>query len=111
MFLNPIKLNRFISTLLVIACIIHIGYIVYFILNPDYPIPRQYKKALKDIEFPVSFQICVNEINFTDEKYQKFGYDGLWNYFKGESRYNSSLVGWAGHKQNYSMETFGSVEG
>ena len=113
MFLYSIKINRIVNCLLVVACGLHVGYIVLNILNPEFPQVRIYKEQLKNIEFPISFQICVNEFNLTNatnEKYHKYGYDGLLEYFKGESRYNSTIVGWTGHKQNHSTDTF-TVEG
>ena len=113
MFLDSIKIKRIVDCLLVVACGLHVGYIVLNILNPEFPQVRYYKEELKNIEFPMSFQICVTEFNLTnatDEKYHKYGYNGLWEYFKGKSRYNSIIVGWAGHKQNHSTATF-TVEG
>ena len=113
MFLNSIKINKIVNLSLVVACALHIGYIVFNILNPEFPQVKQYKKVLKDIEFPILFQICVNEFNLTNatnKKYHEYGYDGLWEYYRGESRYNSTIVGWAGHKKNHSTSIF-TVEG
>ena len=76
MFLNSIKMNRILTCILVVACGIHVSHIVSNILNPQFPQVRHYKKALKDIEFPISFQICVNEFNVTNatmKKYLEFG--------------------------------------
>ena len=113
MFLNSIKMNRILTCILVVAFGIHVSHIVSNILNPQFPQVRHYKKALKDIEFPISFQICVNELNLSNtsnKKYHEYGYDGLWEYYKGESRYNSTIVGWAGHKKNHSTSIF-TIEG
>ena len=113
MVLNSIKINRIVNCLLVVACGLHVGYIVLSIVNPEFPQVRLYKEQLRNVEFPISFQICVTEFNLsnaTNKKYSEYGYDGLLEYFKGESRYNSTIVGWAGHKQNHSTATF-TVEG
>ena len=49
-------------TILRSACtlifIIHIIYLVNMTLYPDLPDIKNYKKELKDIDFPVSFVIC-----------------------------------------------------
>jgi len=37
------------------------------------------------------------------------GYRGIYEYFLGESRYNSSLFGWAGHTEEGKI--FGNVTG
>ena len=113
MFPNSIRINKIVNCLLLVACGLHIGYIVLNILNPEFPQVRLYKEELKNIEFPISFQICINEFNLTNstnEKYHQYGYDGMMGYFMGQSRYNSTIVGWAGHKQNHSKATF-TVEG
>ena len=113
MFLSSIKITKIVNCLLVVACGLHVGYIVLSIVNPEFPQVRLYKEQLRNVEFPISFQICVNEFNVTNstnEKYQQYGYDGIWEYFRGQSRYNSTIVGWAGHKQNHSTDTF-TVEG
>ena len=64
---------------------------------------------MTEIKFPLIFQICLSENENTNDRYQKFGYEYVWDYFKGESMYNKSFVGWAGHTKNGS--TFGSVDG
>ena len=39
---------------------IHFSYIVYYILNPEFPDVRVYNSDLEDIELPISFQICAH---------------------------------------------------
>ena len=109
MLCNFKNINRFTNLIFFIACAVHIVGITINIVDPKLPDIRQYKKDLKDIEFPVSFQICVDEINPNNSRFKDFGYEGLHEFFKGVSRFNSSLIGWAGHRDNKS--TFESVEG
>ena len=78
-------------------------------LFPDLPDIKNYKKELKDIDFPVSFVICIDEHNDTNKKFREFGYNDSYAFFNGESRFNSSIIGWSGHTMNGS--TFESVEG
>ena len=108
MFCNSKNINR-LTFILLIACAVHIVWISINIIDPKLPEIRQYKKDLKEIDFPASFQICVDEINPNNSRFKDFGYEGLHEFFKGVSRFNSSLVGWAGHRDNKS--NFESVEG
>ena len=59
MFCNSKNINR-LTFILLIACAVHIVWISINIIDPKFPEIRQYKKDLKDIDFPVSFQICVD---------------------------------------------------
>ena len=43
------------------------------------------------------FRVCVNEIKNGNKKYQRFGYNNIEDFFRGQSRYNKSLFGWGGH--------------
>ena len=65
---------------------------------------------LQDIEFPLDIKICA-EPGFNETAIEEAGYDGKspWKYFTGVSRFNSSIVGWAGHTKDFGIK--GSVEG
>ena len=89
--------------------IIHIIQLGFTTLYPELPDIKSYKKELKDIDFPVSFMVCLNEPNKTNGKFRDFGYNDLYAFFNGESMFNSSIIGWSGHKRN--GLTFESVEG
>ena len=51
---------------------------------------------LGNIEFPLRFKICVDP-SFNGSAVEELGYDGIWSYFSGLSRFNESIYGWAGH--------------
>ena len=88
---------------------IHVGILTYKKVNPDLPEVKYYKKNIKDIDFPIAFQICIIENNNDAKKYWDLGYMDLFEFFNGNSRFNDSVVGWAGHTENGS--SIGSVEG
>ena len=94
-----------------IVFVAHVSYIVYEIIHPAFPEIVNYKKDLNEIEYPITFKICVNEVNLSiaEEKYEKYGYEDLWQFYYGQSRYNDSIYGWAGHNENGT--TIGPVEG
>ena len=74
---------------------------------------------LKDIKFPLSFRICLNDLydseEYTDKefenlnKFKKFGYASGHTFYRGQSMFNESLVGWNGHTED--GETIGTTEG
>ena len=98
-----------IDMILVITCSIHICFISYNIFSPEFPVIREYKKDLKDIDFPISFIFCVKESKDKNTRYQKYGYRDVTDYFEGVNMFNNSIVGWSGHRKNGS--TFESAEG
>ena len=70
---------------------------------------------LQDIEFPLSFRICLDDIYDIEkdmnklERYKKFGYSSGHNFYRGQSMFNETNVGWNGHTENGG--TLGSTEG
>ena len=97
-----------IQIFLVTTCIIHICSIIYFKLNPELPEIKKYKRNIGEIVFPISFIICIKR-NKGKEKLSDFGYLDEWYFFSGQSKFNKSIVGWAGHSENGSL--YQSAEG
>ena len=110
-FVSVSKLKNLIRSILSMIFIAHLSYIGYELLYPKFPEIVKYKRNLSEIEFPVVFKVCANEANISSakEKYTEVGYTDLWTFFYGQSLYNDSIYGWAGHTENGS--TVGSVEG
>ena len=63
---------------------------------------------LSDFEFPVVFKVCLKP-GFNSTYLKEEGYNGISGYFVGESKFNSSLVGWAGHNNDSGVT--GTVQG
>ena len=78
-------------------------------LSPSKPLTTVEKLILSEIEFPVVFKICVYKDTNEEETFKKIGYQDLEGYFIGQSIFNNSVIGWAGHKEN--GDAFGTVEG
>ena len=97
------------TIILFIAFILHLSVLIISKLNPDTPEVKYYKKDLKDIDFPIAFQICIEDKNKSRMRYRELGYSDLYNFFNGQSKFNKSIVGWAGHTENGS--SIGTVEG
>ena len=89
--------------------IIHIFTIGYNLKHPDYPEVRTRFEDLKNVDFPVSFKMCLTEHVNATERYKRIGYLDEIHFFWGRSRFNRSLIGWKGHTEE--GLAYGSMEG
>ena len=64
-FITPV-----LNAVLALACIIHISINAYYELYPDIPSVTEYKTDLENIDFPVSFKICLKEIENKTKRYE-----------------------------------------
>ena len=94
---------------LLISCILNSCEIIFRLVNPELPSIREFNKDLKDIDFPVSFRICLNDLSGNFDRYHNLGYNNAYDFFNGISKCNKSLVGWNGHTKD--GETVGTTEG
>ena len=99
----------FINASFIALFLVHISLIGYFIINPEVPETIIYKKNIKEIKFPIIFRICLFEIDDQSLKYQNVGYSDVSGFFRGQSMYNESWVGWMGHTINKTV--IGTVDG
>ena len=100
------KFIRFIlNIVLAIACVSHIGINAYYELYHGIPSIKQYKADLGNIVFPVSFTICVREIDNDTERFKAFGYARDWDWFNGKSDIREGYFGWNGDLGNNSSMT------
>ena len=62
--------------------------------------------AFKDLDsFPLVIKICASP-GFNQTAIYELGYAGVWQYFRGKSRFDNNVFGWAGHTdQNASWAT------
>ena len=87
-------------TVLNVVCALAFVFQLYEIIS-EWRSPTQTTTAIStenlgDSEFPIIFKICINPgLNITALREE--GYDSIPDYFRGQSKYNSSLYGWAGH--------------
>ena len=75
---------------------IQIVLLVYSQIEPSQTVTSTTKKAITVGEYPIVFKICIKP-GFNESALWEFGYNSVAGYFSGESRFNDSLVGWAGH--------------
>ena len=80
----------------VVACFLQMGSVMEGYIHPTLTNTVVEEKNLKDINFPLIFKICVQP-GFNDTAVIEAGYNSTLDYFFGQSAYNSSLYGWAGH--------------
>ena len=90
----------------VVAVIVQLAFNLQAFLRPKFPTTQMKDVALKDLDFPLLIKVCAQP-GFNQTALFEVGYSGLWQYFKGKSRFNSAVFGWAGH--TYENTTWGSV--
>jgi hypothetical protein len=79
------------------ATLLHLGFVFWHgYIQPSQTNTVVKESNLKDIDFPVVLKICAAP-GFNDSALKEAGYDDAGYYFGGWSRYNSSILGWAGH--------------
>ena len=93
----------------VAAFLVQIGSVLEGYMVPTLVNSQVEQKVLEDMEFPLIFMVCLKP-GFNHTAIEEAGYDtkyGVLDYFKGKSKFNSSVYGWAGHTQD--SGTQGSV--
>ena len=103
MDINFHKISPIINFVLAIACLSHISINAYNILYPEIPSLKVYEKKLGNIDFPVSFTLCVREIYNVTKRYEDYGYSDDWGFFLGKSDIKGGYVGWNGDLENGSL--------
>ena len=57
------------------------------------------RSHISKIDFPVIFKICI-EPGLDGPNLYSTGYENIFQYFAGISRFNGSIRGWAGHTES-----------
>ena len=91
-----------------VAVMIQLASILEDFANPKLTNTMVEKKKLEDLNFPLLFKICPT-LGFNGTALKEYGYENAARYFKGESMFNLSMVGWGGHT-NGTLEAQASVE-
>ena len=85
-----------------IAFIIQIAFLTKGQICPSKTVTVKEQKSLHLMEFPVLFKLCFKHA-FNLEKIENLGYNSVFRYFQGESRFDNWVYGWAGHRSNGSI--------
>ena len=103
-------ISPLINVTFLLVCLLHICINGFYMIHPDLPSIRVSENNLKDINFPLSFRICVTEIENSTKRYENVGYEGEFAFFSGKRMYEpKNLYGFAGHTNNGS--TLSDVQG
>ena len=99
------KVDFIVSGIIVAICAYQLANVTYNNIYPPVPEIIIKDKTLEEIEFPICFLLCLNEIQGEDSprKYTKYGYKNVELYFSGGK--NASF-GWS----NKSTEVFIKIE-
>ena len=92
------KHQLIINIICLIVFLVQVFFVTFRLAFPSHTNPMMEKVDLASIPFPVSFKICLKRHSGEDVIFKRQGYNNLASYFKGESIYNASIIGWAGHQ-------------
>ena len=83
-----LKVDLIMSAILAVICAYHIAHVTYGNLYPSVPEIILMDKTMKEIEFPVAFLSCLNEILEEDSPsmYTKYGYETVNDYYSGRKK-------------------------
>ena len=79
-----------------VALMGHLAITIHDKLNPKGTITITEKIKLDRIDFPAIFKVCILP-SFNKTELKKVGYNSPFDYFNGQSRYNTQRFGWSGH--------------
>ena len=85
---------------------VQLGHVLEGYIKPTITRTWEEKVLLQDIDFPVVIKICVVP-GLNQTALWEVGYNDTWSYFLGQSKFNSSVFGWAGHAED--SGTIGTV--
>ena len=89
--------------LIQISCCIIMSVQVYILaikqVDPPQTVTHIEQVKFDEIDFPILFKVCFKPA-FHSENLEDTGYKHIWGFFKGESKYNRSILGWAGHTED-----------
>ena len=76
------QIKVLISLTLIIIFLIHSGHVIYRLALPQLPSTRNYELELGDMQFPITFRICLYELKNRYGRYRNMGYKNVWKFFK-----------------------------
>ena len=88
----------------ILTSLVQFGCVVAFLVQAANVLDDFFKPTLTNTNieqrnlknFPLTFKICIKP-GFNLTALKEAGYNNPWAYFTGQSRYNESELGWAGH--------------
>ena len=73
----------------------HILFIAHSTMNPKIYSTRVSKKFLREIEFPLTFKLCLDELENISRRYNLVGYESVDDFFEGVYSHEELKYGWA----------------
>ena len=86
------------------ALLLQLTTLLHSLLSPTLTHTTMEEVRLEDLPIPLSIRLCIKP-SFDTLALEELGYADVYNYFLGRSRYNKTVIGWAGHSNiNYTVE-------
>ena len=115
------KVLHFVNIIFLCVFICHVSFIAYGLRHPPNPSVKVYYKdmtKMKDVDFPLTFKLCLRELKNPSERYQRLGYAHENDFYLGDIKPDKEikwkeegnfLLGWNG--KNNTGSPLGTVEG
>ena len=94
------KVDFIVSGIIVAICAYQLLNVTYNNIYPPVPEIIIMDKTLEEIEFPICFLLCLNEIQGKDSprKFTKYGYKNMGLYFSGRK---NARFGWSNKSRSF----------
>ena len=79
-----------------VAFMVQTTTLIVNMINPKETLIKTQIMNFDKIDFPLTFKICITP-GFNTTELKALGYENILGYFEGRSRFNTSIIGWAGH--------------
>ena len=83
---NLKRFTFFLNVIFLIFFLVHVFSIGYALKYPEHPSNIVYMKKLDEMEFPISFKLCIRELKNVETRYRNMGYNHNGDFFKGISK-------------------------
>ena len=80
---NLRRITIFLNLIFLIIFLVHVMSIGYALKHPEHPSIIIYNKKLSESDFPISFKLCIKELENVFERHRRLGY---WDFFMGISK-------------------------
>ena len=76
------QIKKLLVLMILIIVIINSVLVTYRLAKPELPSIRIYDRNMDEIEFPISFQICLYELENRNKRYRDMGYRDVFYFTK-----------------------------
>ena len=87
-----------------VAFMVQTTTLIVNMINPKETLIKTQIMDFDKIDFPLIFKVCITP-GFNNTELKALGYRKSLDYLEGRSRFNKSIIGWAGHTDDDQVAT------